>query len=58
MDSIRNDLRALLAAYKIPRHIEFPAALPRTTSGKVLRRDLRERMAQKVTTVAPSGPGR
>jgi fatty-acyl-CoA synthase len=48
-DSIRTHLRALIAAYKVPRHIEFPAALPRTTSGKVLRRDLRERVAQQVT---------
>jgi fatty-acyl-CoA synthase len=53
-DSIRNDLRALIAAYKIPRHIEFAGALPRTTSGKVLRRDLRERAAQQAR--AEAGP--
>ena len=47
--SIRDELRTHIAAYKIPKHIEFPAALPRTTSGKVLRRDLRERMARQVT---------
>src|SRR5689334_19793388 len=46
-DSLRNDLRARIAAYKIPKHIEFPAALPRTTSGKILRRALRERMARR-----------
>jgi hypothetical protein len=44
----------------IPKLIEFPAALPRTSSGKVLRRDLRERMIQQLTAVAiaaPSGSG-
>ena len=53
-DSIRNDLRALVAAYKVPKHIEFAGALPRTTSGKVLRRDLRERAAQQAR--AEAGP--
>jgi acyl-coenzyme A synthetase/AMP-(fatty) acid ligase len=53
-ESLRNDLRARIAAYKIPKHIEFPAALPRTTSGKILRRALRERMAQPVTAGALS----
>jgi len=53
-DSIRNDLRARIAAYKIPKHIEFAAMLPRTTSGKILRRALRERMAQQVTAGALS----
>lgn len=47
-DSIRNGLRALIEAYKIPKHIEFAAALPRTASGKVPRRDLRERMELQV----------
>jgi fatty-acyl-CoA synthase len=55
-DSIRTHLRALIAAYKVPRYIEFPAVLPRTSSGKVLRRDLRERMAQQVTAGAPATP--
>jgi len=53
-DSIRNDLRARIAAYKIPKHIEFAATLPRTTSGKILRRALRERMARQVTAGALS----
>jgi fatty-acyl-CoA synthase len=58
--SIRDDLRAFIAAYKIPKHIEFPAALPRTTSGKVLRRDLRERAVQQASAgaaVTTPGPG-
>ena len=34
--------RSTLAAYKCPRSIEFAAALPRTPTGKLLRRVLRE----------------
>ncbi len=35
--------RAELAAYKYPRHIEVVADLPKTPTGKVLRRELRQR---------------
>jgi long-chain acyl-CoA synthetase len=35
--------RARLAGYKLPRSIDFVAELPRTPSGKVLKRDLRRR---------------
>jgi long-chain acyl-CoA synthetase len=34
--------RSRLAAYKCPRSIEFAASLPRTPTGKLLRRVLRE----------------
>ena len=34
--------RSTLAAYKCPRSIEFVASLPRTPTGKLLRRVLRE----------------
>jgi len=34
--------RRYLAAYKIPRHVEFTQALPKSTVGKVLRRKLVE----------------
>ncbi len=30
-----------LTGYKAPRHVEFRSALPRTTVGKILRRELR-----------------
>jgi long-chain acyl-CoA synthetase len=33
--------RTRLAGYKLPRSIEFVAELPRTPSGKVLKRELR-----------------
>ena len=31
-----------LTAYKVPKHIEFRTALPKTNVGKILRRELRE----------------
>ncbi len=41
-DRIKAHCRARLAAYKIPRHITFVEALPRTASGKVRRVQLTE----------------
>ena len=35
--------RARLAGYKLPRSVDFVTELPRTPSGKVLKRELRER---------------
>ncbi len=34
--------RKSLTGYKVPRHVEFRAALPRSNAGKILRRALRE----------------
>ena len=34
--------RKSLPGYKVPRHVEFRAALPRSNAGKILRRALRE----------------
>ena len=34
--------RAHLTGYKVPRHIEFRGALPKSAIGKILRRQLRE----------------
>jgi long-chain acyl-CoA synthetase len=39
-----------MAAYKYPRQIEFIDELPKTASGKVLRRELREQEAAKAAT--------
>ncbi|MBP3985869.1 acyl--CoA ligase [Pseudoxanthomonas helianthi] len=41
-DRIKAHCRARLAAYKIPRHVTFVDALPRTASGKVRRAQLTE----------------
>jgi long-chain acyl-CoA synthetase len=41
-DSICSQLKATLAGYKIPRHIELQAGLPREDSGKIFKRRLRD----------------
>ncbi len=44
--------RASLAAYKCPKRIEFEDELPKSVVGKVLRRAVRERWAERVRTPA------
>jgi long-chain acyl-CoA synthetase len=39
-----------MAAYKYPRQIEFVEELPKTASGKVLRRELRDKEASKAAS--------
>lgn len=39
---LRRYLAEKLAAYKVPKHIEFRAELPKTNVGKILRRALRD----------------
>ena len=39
-DEIKTYCRGKLAAYKVPKHIEFRDSLPKTMVGKVLRREL------------------
>lgn len=41
-DTVRQFLRAHLAGYKVPKHIEFKDKLPREDSGKIFKRKLRE----------------
>ncbi len=41
-DQVRDEVRAKLARYKVPRDVTFIKALPRTESGKVKRRELAE----------------
>jgi acetyl-CoA synthetase len=50
--SIQDHVRARLAAWQVPREIEFIAELPLTTTGKVQRRVLRERQAAPSATDA------
>jgi acetyl-CoA synthetase len=40
--SLRDHIRTRLAAHEVPRRITFMADLPRTTTGKILRRALRD----------------
>ena len=42
-ETIRSFSRKTLAAYKVPKHIEFIRELPKSTVGKILRRELRDR---------------
>jgi fatty-acyl-CoA synthase len=46
-DELKAHVKANLASYKAPREIEFIAELPRNASGKILKRELREREPQK-----------
>jgi len=41
-EQIQDFCRDKLTAYKVPRHIEFRAELPKTPVGKILRRELRQ----------------
>jgi len=49
--------RERLAGYKLPRSIEFVDELPRTPSGKVLKRELRERYRTASSLTLYSHPG-
>jgi len=42
LTDIRARLKASLADYKVPKHIEIAAALPREDSGKIFKRRLRD----------------
>lgn len=48
---IRTFLAAKLAAYKVPRQIEFRNELPKSNVGKILRRALREEASTPVHEV-------
>jgi long-chain acyl-CoA synthetase len=41
-EALVDALRGRLAGYKIPRHVEFRADLPREDSGKIMKRKLRD----------------
>jgi o-succinylbenzoate---CoA ligase len=40
-EELRDHCRAALAGYKVPKRVEFVGELPRTASGKLIRRQLR-----------------
>lgn len=44
-DDIRDHVRARIAGYKVPRTVEFVAALPVSAAGKILKRRLRAERA-------------
>jgi acyl-CoA synthetase (AMP-forming)/AMP-acid ligase II len=41
-EEIKQYVKSNLAGYKVPRDVEFVAELPRTSTGKVLKRELRD----------------
>jgi len=52
-EEIRDFVRARLARHEYPRAIEFVDSLPTTTTGKIMRRELRERERRKREGAAP-----
>ena len=42
-DDVIGYLKDRIASFKLPRKVEFMAALPRNPSGKILKTDLRKR---------------
>ena len=46
-EKLKEHCRANLTGYKLPKHLEFRDALPKTNVGKILRRELREPAAPK-----------
>ncbi len=48
IEEIQAQVRGRLAPYEVPREIEFIDALPMTTTGKVQRKELRKREAEKL----------
>ena len=49
VDELREHCRKDLAAYKVPKHVEFILVLPKSTVGKVLRRKLVEAHCAEAT---------
>jgi len=47
VDELRDSVRNRLARHEVPKLIEFVDSLPMTTTGKIMRRELREREKQK-----------
>ena len=43
---LQQHVRSRLSAHEYPRQVEFVASLPMTTTGKIIRRELRERAAR------------
>jgi fatty-acyl-CoA synthase len=46
-DELKKHVKSNLAGYKVPKEIEFLDELPRNATGKVLKRELEEREAEK-----------
>jgi acetyl-CoA synthetase len=51
---IQQHVKTRLAAHEYPREVEFVSALPMTTTGKVIRRELRQQGGGGLCFVAES----
>lgn len=45
LEELRGFARARLAGYKVPRRLEVAAAIPRTASGKIIKHQLKAKLA-------------
>jgi long-chain acyl-CoA synthetase len=50
VEEIRAYAREKLAAYKVPKNVEFRETLPKTNVGKILRRELRDEVLGKTAS--------
>ncbi|HKG37080.1 MAG TPA: acyl-CoA synthetase [Solirubrobacterales bacterium] len=46
-DELKKHVKSNLAGYKVPKEVEFLDELPRNATGKILKRELKEREAEK-----------
>jgi long-chain acyl-CoA synthetase len=53
-EEIKAFCKERMAAYKYPREVEFVDELPKTVTGKILRRELRQPVTESVE--APAAP--
>ena len=53
-EELKTYLRGQLAAYKVPKEIEFIPELPKSSMMKILRRELRDREAKHVSGSGPA----
>jgi long-chain acyl-CoA synthetase len=53
-DDVVRHCREQLTSYKVPRVVEFRAELPKSTVGKILRKDLRDPVSARPATASAS----
>ncbi|MDA0821617.1 MAG: AMP-binding protein [Proteobacteria bacterium] len=51
-DDLIEYCRSRLTGYKMPRHVEFVEDLPKSNIGKILRRGVKEKYGERITTVS------